>query len=64
MDNPRGGTCTESSHKVTKLETAKEWFPDAKESDLPMGILQWKALGGRICAIFTNSQGERVGSRG
>ncbi len=64
MESPRGGACTESTHKVKTLDTAQEWFVDAKESDLPMTVQQWKTQDGRICAIFSNSNGERIGARG
>lgn len=64
MEGPRGDSLKESSHTVTKLETAQEWLPEATESDLPMKISQWKTYDGRIHAIFSNSKGERIGERG
>ena len=64
MESPRGGTCTESTHKVKTLDTAQEWFSGATDGDLPMTVLQWKTSDGRICAIFSNSNGERIGDRG
>ena len=64
MENPRGGSCTESTHKVKTIETAREWFDGAQESDLPMTVMQWKAPGGRIAVIFINANGRRIGSRG
>ena len=64
MDNPRGGNCRESTHKVTTLKCAQEWYAKAKESDLPMTVLQWTTPNGRTMAIFSDYNGQIIGEKG
>jgi len=63
VDNPRGGTCTESIHPVKTLAKAIEWYEDCVESDLPIKIYQQDA-GGRLRVKIYNNAGDLLRSRG
>lgn len=63
MDCPRGGIATESTHTVTTLSKAQEWFADARENDLPITVQQYTTPDGRIKAVIY-SDGVKIHTKG
>lgn len=45
---PRGSICKESTHSVSSLLAAKEWWPDVTCDDLPVTVVQQTASNGRV----------------
>jgi len=56
--------CTESTHEVTTIKKAVEWWPDAHEDDLPIKVHQYTASNGRLTYKIFNSRGEQVYGKG
>jgi len=63
VDNPRGGTCTETLHSVKTLNKALEWCESCTDSDLPIKIYQQSA-GGRLRVRIFNKDDKLISSVG
>ena len=62
--DPRGGMISESSHTVKTLDAAREWFANAKESDLPIEVTQSTTGNGRVFIRIKNNKGQSIYKRG
>ena len=55
MECPRGSVVSESEHKVTTLDKAREWWPECKS--VPIVINQRKASNGRLMiSVYRSGQ--------
>lgn len=63
IDNPIGGTVSETNHTVKTLGKAKEWFVGCEKSHLPVRIVQQDA-NGRLRIRVYDSKNAMIHCRG
>ena len=64
MECPRGSLLTETTHQVKKIQTAREWYSEVREEDLPISVTQYTALNGRCLVKVRNCMDKIIHVRG
>lgn len=64
MECPRGSTCKESTHHVTTMKKAIEWFDRVIPSQLPIKVDTLTAENGRMMARIFDASGKLIHTRG
>lgn len=60
----KGSECDYSSSRVHTIEYAKNWYPEVKESQMPIRVLQHKSSRGRIYAEIYDNKDNLIHRRG
>jgi len=64
MDCPKGSILRESEHDVKTIKSAKEWFSDIEEDQMPIKVRQYTAKNGRCMIKVFDNKNKLVHQRG
>ena len=64
MECPRGSLVTETTHQVKKINTAREWYSEVNDKDLPISVTQYTALNGRCVIKIRDKENNIIHQRG
>lgn len=64
IEDPRGGEMVEATHIVKTLAKAREWYPRAIPSELPITVEQHKTRRGRVHVRIYAASGKLVRIKG